>query len=117
MTLGRTRPARRLQKMPAATKVAERPLGRVPGSPKRGRREGGSVNVVVWGALAQRAVRFLHKIALDEDVDVAVEHAVDVADLLFRAVVLGHLIRMQHVTADMTAEADLFLDAADLIEL
>src|SRR2546422_2586652 len=76
-----------------------------------------SINVFVWRGFAERAARFFHQIALDEDVDVAVEHAVDVADLLLRAVVLHHLIWMQDVAPDLAAEGDVFFRAADLIEL
>ena len=43
------------------------------------------------------------------DVDVAVEHAVDVADLLLGPVILDELIRMQDVAADLAAERDLLL--------
>src|SRR5499427_585596 len=76
-----------------------------------------SVNVLVWRRLPERAARALHQIALDEDVDVAVEHAVDGADLFLRAMILHHLIRVQDVAADLTAEVDVLLDAADLVEL
>ena len=41
----------------------------------------------------------------------------DVADLLLRAVVLDHLVRVQHVAADLAAEGDVLLLAAQLIEL
>src|SRR2546430_10214856 len=34
---------------------------------------------LVWRRLPERAARPLHQVGLDEDVDVAVEHAVDVA--------------------------------------
>ena len=67
--------------------------------------------------LAERAARLLHQKRLDERVDVAVEHAVDVADLLLGAVVLDELIRLQDVAADLAAERDLLLDAADLVQL
>src|SRR5262249_4110514 len=132
-TRWRTRPVRRLRRMPAATNTAP-PRSRGPGEPGR---SGGSeyvessdlpdlpglpgpldlVNVVVWRRLPERAAPALHQIALDEDLDVAVEHTVDVADLFLGAVVLHHLIGVQDVAADLTAEVDVFLDAADLVEL
>src|SRR3954471_21833645 len=106
MTRCRTRPASRLQRIPTATSAAPRPVcGAV------------SVNVVVWGRLPERSARALHQEALDEHVDVAVEHAVDVADLLLRAVILHELVGVQHVAADLAAERDVLLRAADLLEL
>ena len=39
-------------------------------------------------------------------VEVAVEHALDVAGLVLGAQVLHHLVRLQHVGADLAAEAD-----------
>src|SRR5947208_5981705 len=116
MTRWRTRPASRLHRIPAATNSAERPVERE-GSGRASASPADSVKVFVWRRLAERAARFLHQVALDEDVDVAVEHAVDVADLLFRPVILGELIRVQHVAANLAAEADLLLDTADLVEL
>ena len=50
-------------------------------------------------------------------VDVAVEDAVDVADLHLGPVVLDHLVRLQHVAADLAAEGDVALLAADLSSL
>src|SRR5258705_9029926 len=89
--------------MPEATRKAWRPRP--------------SVNVLVFGRLSERAARLLHQVGLDEHVDVAVEHAVHVADLLLRPMVLGHLIRMEYVAANLAAEADALLHAANLIEL
>src|SRR3954454_19171218 len=119
----------RLTRMPAATKNAP-PVER-PGGP--GRSETSSradppdlpdardlpdlVNVLVGRRLAERAARLLHQVALDEQVDVAVEHARHIAHLLLRAVVFHHLVRVEDVAADLAAEADLLLHAADLLEL
>src|SRR5436189_210868 len=64
------------------------------------------VKIVVRHSLAERAARLLHEIRLDEQVGVAVEHAVDVADLLLRPVILDELVRMQDVAADLAAECD-----------
>src|SRR6266704_658817 len=100
--LERTRPATREPKMPAATSTAALPLPSALCSLPL-------FNVVVCGPLAERAARLLHQVGLDEHVDVAVEHAVDVADLLLRPMVFHHLIRMQHVTADLAAEPDALL--------
>jgi hypothetical protein len=68
-------------------------------------------------ARAERSARTLHQVGLDEHVDVAVQHAIDIADLLFGPVILHELIRVQHVAANLAAERDLLLGAADLIEL
>src|SRR5260221_14555417 len=84
--------------MPAATKTA---------AP--------SFNVVLQD-LPKGAARSLHQVRLDEDIDVSVEHAADVADLLLRTVVLHELIRVQHVTANLAAEGDPLLDAADALQ-
>src|SRR5262245_14223531 len=87
--------------MPAATNTAEP-----------------SFNVVVsllW-SLTECAARSLHQIRLDEDIDVAVEHAVDVADLLLRAVVLDELEGLHRIAADLAAERNPLLRAADLLE-
>src|SRR3954469_25355781 len=54
---------------------------------------------------------------LDERVEVAVEHAVDVAGLVLGAQVLHELVRRQYVAADLAAEADLLLLALDGREL
>ena len=55
--------------------------------------------------------------ALHEPVEVAVEHGADVARLHVGAQVLDHLVRLQHVRADLAAPADLGLLAADGVEL
>src|SRR5438552_14277425 len=89
--------------MPTATSTAERPVL--------------LFKVFVRRGLAERAARLLHEIRLDEDVDIAVEHAVDVADLLLGPMILHELVRMQDVTADLAAERDFLLRAANLIEL
>src|SRR4051812_27806625 len=108
MTRDRIRPTTRDPKMPAATSIADRPLlGSLPSL----------VKVVVWSRLAERAARLLHQVRLDEHVDVAVEDAIDVADLLFRPVILDHLIRVKDVAADLMAERDFLLRAANLVEL
>src|SRR5262245_41391157 len=111
----RTKPAILLVKIPTATKSAP------PVRTGAGWREDGtgrsSVNVFVCRRLAERAARFLHEKRLDEHVEVAVEHAVDVADLLFGPVIFGELIRMEDVAPNLAAERDLLLRAPDLIEL
>jgi penicillin-binding protein 1A len=58
-----------------------------------------------------------HQVGLDEAVDVAVEHAGDVAFLVLGAVVLHHLVRVQDVAADLAAEGNRLLLAAEAIEL
>ena len=56
------------------------------------------------------------EVAVDEFVDVAVEHAADVARLDLGAQVLDHLVRLHHVAADLAAPADLGLLAGDRVE-
>src|SRR5437899_645428 len=51
------------------------------------RRPSALVNILVCQGLAERAARFPHQVRLDEHVDIAVEHAVHIADLLFGAMV------------------------------
>src|SRR5688500_1116924 len=72
---------------------------------------------VVIRRLSQRPGCFLHQVGLDEGIEIAIEHAVRIANFEFRAVVFHHLIGMQHVAANLVAECDLLLRAADLIEL
>src|SRR5258706_3947785 len=98
MTRWRTRPATRDRKMPAPTDNAPDPRRAAPEARAGCRASAvGSVNVVVGRVDAERAARFFHQIGLDEDIDIAVEHAVHVADLLLGAMILHQLIRMQHV--------------------
>src|SRR6188768_1417707 len=56
------------------------------------------------------------QVALDEFVDVAVEHALHVARLDLGAQVLDHLVRLQDVAADLAAPTDLRLPAGDGVE-
>src|SRR5438067_11495481 len=104
--------------MPDATRNADRPaplasIARGAGS----LRLSALVNIGFECRLAQSAARFLHQVGLDEAVDVAVENAIDVADLILRPVILDELVGVQHVTANLVAERDVLLDAADLLEL
>src|SRR4051794_12291383 len=73
--------------------------------------------VVVGRGLAERTRGLAHQIRLDEPVDVSLEHAVDVAHLLLRPMVLDQLIRVEDVAANLVAEGDVLLLAAELIEL
>src|SRR5258705_11491863 len=66
---------------------------------------------------AKRSARLLQQIRFDEWIQVAVEHAVHVADLHFGAMVLDHLIRLQNIAADLTAEAYFLLRPGDLLQL
>src|SRR5205823_6378201 len=65
------------------------------------------------GRREQRAGGLLHQVRLDERIDVAVEHAVDVAGLLLGAQVLHQLVRLQDVIADLRTERDVALLAAE----
>src|SRR5579871_5402317 len=104
------RPATRLHRMPAATRNEFRARD----APPTPARAAVSVNVVVGGG--ERAAGALHQVGLDELIDVAVEHTVDVADLFLRPVILHELIGMEYVAANLTAERDLLFRAADLFE-
>src|SRR5204862_5717013 len=112
MTRDRIRPTTREPKMPIATSTADRPV-----RPAFRPEPSALVKFVVWCRLAERPARLLHEVGLDEHVDVAVEDAVDVAHLLFGPMVLHHLVRMEHVAANLVAERDFLLGAADLIQL
>src|SRR5512140_887495 len=92
----RTRPVRRVSRMPTATKNADRPV------------RGALVDVFI-DRRGERAAGAFHQVRLDEHVDVAVEHPIDVADLLLGPVILHHLVRMQHVASDLAAERDVAL--------
>src|SRR5258705_12008665 len=65
---------------------------------------------------AERPARLLQQVRLDERIEVAVEHAVDVADLHLGAMVLDHLVRLQHVAANLAAEADFLLRPRNLLQ-
>src|SRR3954468_4216384 len=92
----------------------------MPGSPSPADRPGDLFSalfkVVVWSTLAERAAGLSHQVRLDEHVDVTVEHAVHVTDLLLGAMILGHLVRVQHVAPDLAAKGDLLLGPANLVE-
>src|SRR4051812_22955424 len=105
MTRDRMSPTTRDPKMPAATDSADLPV-LCPLPSDLSPAPSALVKVVVWRRLAERAARLLHEKGLDEDVDVAVQHAVYIADLLLRAVVFDHLIRMHYIAADLAAERD-----------
>ena len=51
----------------------------------------------------------MHQVGADEGVEVAVEHAVHVADFELGAVVLDEPVGLQGVGADLVAEADVAL--------
>src|SRR5262245_9944321 len=65
------------------------------------------LEIVVRGHFTERAARLPHEIALDQTIQVAVQHAIDVANLLLRPVVLHQLIWMEHVAPDLAAERNL----------
>src|SRR5262249_33848222 len=73
--------------------------------------------VVGWFRTSQRAAGLLHQIRLDEVVEIAVEHPVHVSDFGLRWMVLDHLVRLQDVAANLTAECDVALLASELLEL
>src|ERR1051325_7288466 len=53
---------------------------------------------------AEGAAGYLQQIRLDERIQITVEHAMNVADLHLGAVIFDHLIRLQHVAANLAAE-------------
>ncbi len=57
-----------------------------------------------------------HQVSFDERVDRAVEHRRGVANLDAGAMVLDHLIRLQHVGSDLAAPRDVFFVLAELLE-
>ena len=59
----------------------------------------------------------LHQVRLDEAVDVAVHHRVDVTDLVLRAQVLHQFVGLHHVAADLAAPFDAFLGTLNFVEL
>ena len=78
----------------------------------RHRRRAGAHGVADRQAASSCASRSPPEVGLHERVEVAVEHGVDVAGLVLGPQVLDHLVRLQHVGADLAAEADLGLAAA-----
>src|SRR5687767_8145440 len=96
--------------MPSATRAAT--AYRFPG-----RRPRALLFGIVGRGFAEGAGGPLHQERFDEQVNVAVEHAVDVSDLLFGSMILDQLIRMEDVAANLAAKRDVLLRAADLIEL
>ena len=55
------------------------------------------------------------KIRSNQLIQIAIEHAIDIANLHARAQVLHHAIRLQDVGADLRAEVDLELGVFDLL--
>src|SRR5207244_2323936 len=80
-----------------ATRNAERPVRGGSRAAAGSGASGASLIVIRGRQVAERPAALLHQVVLDEPVDVAVEHAVDVSDLLLRAVILHELVRLQHV--------------------
>src|SRR4030095_1477727 len=72
--------------------------------------------VLPWLRTAEGPPCPLHQIGLDEGVEVPVKDSIDVADLHLRAVVLDHLVGLQHVAANLTAESDAALLATEPFE-
>ena len=58
----------------------------------------------------------LHQIRLDEAVEVAVHHRVDVTGLVLRAQVLHELVGLHHVAADLAAPFDALLGTLNLVK-
>ncbi len=57
--------------------------------------------------MASHAFAELHaQVGFDEAVDLAVEHGARVADFVVGPQVLDDLVRLEHVRADLVAEAD-----------
>src|SRR5256885_17030287 len=51
----------------------------------------------------------IHEVGVDEGSDIAVEHAVDIADGELGAMVLDQAIWCEHIAADLAAEVDIEL--------
>src|SRR5204862_8079707 len=64
--------------------------------------------------LIRRLPRLRREKGLDESVEIAVEDARRIANFVSRPQILHELIRLQHVRADLAAEADVFLLPFDL---
>ena len=79
------------------------------------RHSGGRRNIAIRLRRARRAAPL--QVGLHERIEVAVEHALDVAGLVLGPQVLHHLVRLQHVAADLAAEADPLLLAPDAGQL
>src|SRR5262249_32561505 len=74
-------------------------------------------SLFIHDGCAERSARLLHEVGLDERFEISIEHPVDVPDFELCSVVLDQLIRLEHITADLAAEADLLLGARNLLEL
>src|SRR5207342_324669 len=100
-----TRRRRRTRRPSGSAPVRRRASGRTPRPAGDARRAGRWARRrpprwSAWGRSLASLGGAVPKLGLDEPVDVAVEHALGIADLLARPMVLDHLIRGQHVGAD-----------------
>src|SRR3984957_6131805 len=67
-----------------------------------------------WPGVRSRGVAAIEEIGADEGFEVAVEDFLDIAALDLGAVILDHLVRLHHVGADLTAEADVGFGGVEL---
>src|SRR5215472_18430481 len=56
-----------------------------------------------------------HQVGANEGIQIAVEHAVYVADFKLRAVILDHLVGLHHVRADLAAKRNVSLGFVQLV--
>src|SRR5205807_8563251 len=56
-----------------------------------------------------------HEVRANEGIEVAVEHAVDIADFEFRAVIFDHLVGLHHVRADLAAKGNVHFGFVELV--
>src|SRR6266478_6686322 len=83
--------------------------------------EGSPVVKISWWRISQLGVclRFLlapphPQISLHQRPQIAIQHAIHVADLQLRAVILNHAVRLQHIRPDLRTEIDIQFRILDL---
>src|SRR4029450_4537736 len=101
---------------PAVAKRLQNPRGTRDIALRRYRTAGGELRIPTWSGGGAAGAAAL-EVPLHERFEVAVEHRVHVAGLVLGPQVLDHLVRLQHVAADLAAEPHPLLVAADLVEL
>ena len=85
--------------------------------PKFNIRKGDQVVVIAGDDKDPKKPHTVKQVLVDEVVESAIEHGLGVTGLVLGPVVLDELVRMEDVAADLTAEPNLLLRAADLLQL